>query len=41
MNMGKITVNTDRIGMVIYFEAAVIHLSNCLPEVRSILKYCL
>ena len=33
MNMGEITVKTDRIGMEIDFEAEVIHISNCLSEV--------
>ena len=35
MGTGIITVNTDRIGMEIDFEEAVIHISNCLPELRS------
>ena len=33
--MRKITIKTDKIGMVVDFEAAVIHLSNFLPKVRS------
>ena len=33
MNMRGITVKIYRIGMAIYFEASVIHLSYCLPEV--------
>ena len=32
--MGMITVNTDRTDMAIDFEAAVIQLSDCLPEAR-------
>ena len=36
--MVKLTVKTDRIGMEIYFEPAVIHLYNCLPEARSTFK---
>ena len=33
--MRKITIKTDQIGMVVDFEAAVVHLSNFLPKVRS------
>ena len=32
--MGQITIHTDRIGMPIDFEASVMHLVNCLPEVQ-------
>ena len=35
IKMGKITTKTYRIGMAVELEAAVVHLYNCLPEVRS------
>ena len=35
MNTGKIIIKTDRIGTEVDFEAAFLHLSNCLPEIRS------
>ena len=35
IKMGEITARTNIIGMVIKFEAAVIHISNCRPEGQS------
>ena len=33
--MGEFTLNTDHIGISIYFELEVIYISNSLPEVKS------
>ena len=35
MMLGKITIKTNRIGTVVEFEAAVVHISNFLPTLRS------
>ena len=35
MMTGKITIKTNRIGMVVEFEAAVVHISNFLPKIRA------
>ena len=36
MKMQSITVKTDINGMAVDFAAAVVHLSNCLPEAQPI-----
>ena len=33
--MGKITINIYQISMVVYFEAAVVNLSNFIVEVEA------
>ena len=35
MNIGNMTIKTDRIAMAVDFEAAFVHLSDCLIEVGS------
>ena len=35
MDTGKITINIDRIGMLVEFGATYMHLSKFIPEVRA------